>query len=178
MKIYFIRHAQGEHNLSEKHWQVKYPKLTELGIQQCKNVKSKFDTNCIDLILVSPLRRTLQTSENIFGKRKSLAIELIKEAIVNPCDLRESKTEVIKDFQYVNFNYVNDECDFNKLESLKEVRDRCHKFYLYLLELNKDNVAVVTHGAFLREFLNLYASCLSIENTDWFENCEVRVGNL
>ena len=178
MKIYFIRHAQGEHNLSEKHWQIKYPKLTELGIQQCKNARSKFDINCINLILVSPLRRTLETSENIFGKRKSLALELIKEAIINPCDFRESKKEVIKDFQYVNFNYVDDECDYNNIESLDEIQDRCHKFYHYLQELNEDNIAVVTHGAFLREFMNLYGSILGIKNTDWFENCELRIGTL
>ena len=178
MKIYFIRHAQGEHNLSEKHWQIKYPKLTELGIQQSSNLRSKFDTKCIDLIIVSPLRRTLQTSEIIFGKRRSLASDLIREAIKNPCDLRESKTEVIKEFQYVNFNNISDEGDYNKFESLTEIQYRCHEFYLYLLKLNIENVAVVTHGAFLREFLNLYGSKLSIKNNDWFENCELRVGTL
>ena len=61
MKIYFIRHAQGEHNLSEKNWQIKYPKLTEFGIRQSKNLGLLLKDVSMDIILVSPLMSHLHS---------------------------------------------------------------------------------------------------------------------
>ena len=40
--IYFIRHAEGYHNLrnnDHNNWHLKYPRLTTEGIKQCLNVK-------------------------------------------------------------------------------------------------------------------------------------------
>jgi broad specificity phosphatase PhoE len=179
MKIYFIRHAQGEHNLSEKNWQIKYPKLTELGIRQSKNLGLLLKDVSMDLILVSPLRRTLQTSEIIFGKENnSVSIELVKEFIVNPCDLREPKSKISEEFPNVNFDLVDDNYNYNELESDNDIEIRCNKFYDYIKNLNFENIAVVTHGAFLMKFVTIYGSRLKIEDKKWFENCECRIGSI
>ena len=66
MRIYFIRHAEGEHNLSPECWEIKYPKLTEKGRNQSIGNRKFFEKINIDLIVVSPLKRTLETAELIF----------------------------------------------------------------------------------------------------------------
>jgi broad specificity phosphatase PhoE len=57
MHTYFLRHAQCINNARAPNTKpIKNDSLTDLGIQQAKKVKGRFD-----LILVSPLRRTLDT---------------------------------------------------------------------------------------------------------------------
>ena len=178
MKISFIRHAQGVHNLSEENWQIKFPSLTDKGINQCKELKNNINEE-FDVILVSPVKRTLQTAGNVFNKDKDkfISLELIKEAVMNPCDLRESKEDALKNFPYVNFDLINDNYDYNKKETIEEVHIRCHLFYDYLLKLKYDKIAVVSHGAFLREFVTLYGKKLGMNTEDkWFSNCELRNG--
>ena len=180
MKISFIRHAQGVHNLSEENWQIKFPSLTEEGINQCKELKNKI-TEEYDIILVSPVKRTLQTAEEVFNKDKDkfISSELIRESVINPCDLRESKEDASKNFPYVNFDLINDNYDYNKREVPEEVHIRCHLFYDFLLKLKYNKIAVVSHGAFLREFITLYGEKLGMSIEDkWFKNCELRYGFL
>ena len=93
MKVFFIRHAEGYHNLSLSGEDIKFPKLTEKGIIQAKNCSSSFTNQNIDAIIVSPLNRTLHTAELIFGKKDFLISELIREYVGHNCDFRESKEE-------------------------------------------------------------------------------------
>ena len=78
--IYFIRHGEGYHNLYNydyHNWHLEYPRLTTKGIKQCLNVKENVKN--VDIILVSPLRRTLETAEFIFDKSNNfLAIDYIR----------------------------------------------------------------------------------------------------
>ena len=73
-----------------------------------------YETNKIDLILVSPLVRTLETADIMFDKNnKFISEEFIREKVVNPCDFRQPISEIDEEFNYVNFNnlhsnYVND----------------------------------------------------------------------
>ena len=71
MKIYFIRHAEGYHNVNED-WNILYPKLTKKGIAQCRNVAKEMKKLEIDLVAVSPLRRTMETGSIIFKERRLL----------------------------------------------------------------------------------------------------------
>ena len=150
MKINLIRHAEGYHNLSAKDWQIVSPSLTPRGISQCKKLKDKIKNIEFDLIIVSPLLRTLQTAEEIFDiSNKFISTELIREAVVNPCDFRESKNESKSKFPYINFDLINDDCNFNKNESNEDVIKRCNSFYNWLITLKEENIAIVTHGQFL-----------------------------
>ena len=178
--IYFIRHGEGYHNLRNYNYHnhhLLYPRLTTKGINQCFEVKQTI--NDMDIILVSPLRRTLETAEYIFGKsNKFIAIENIREFVTNECDFRESINDISKMFDYVNFNLINDDYDYNKLESEEGINIRIDKFFLYLQKMKEKNIAVVTHGAFLYRFIKKYGDQLNIDNKDWFKNCEVRKGIL
>ena len=133
----------------------------------------------VDIILVSPLRRTLETAEFIFDKsNKFLAIDYIREFISNPCDYKESNKEISLNFDYVDFSMSYDNYDYNKKETEGDVNERIILFYKYLQNSEYNNIAVVTHGAFLERFIKKYQNNLNIENKEWFDNCEVRKGTL
>ena len=133
----------------------------------------------VDIILVSPLRRTLETAEFIFDKtNKFLAIDYIKEFIRNPCDHKESNKEISQLFEYVDFSMSYDNYDYNKKETEDEINERIILFYKYLQDLKYNNIAVVTHGGFLEIFVKKYGDNLNIKNKEWFYNCEVRKGTL
>lgn len=61
--------------------------LTEVGIQQCFEVKNQF-SNQLQVVFVSPLERTLQTANLMFGDIKDIKIivrpnltELVKSVV-------------------------------------------------------------------------------------------------
>ena len=41
-----------------------------------------------------------------------------------------------------------------------------------------ENIAIVSHGEFIYRFINKYGEILKIENKEFFNNCEFRIGLL
>lgn len=63
MELLFIRHAQGEHTLNlPNSLYTKKPSLTDKGITQARSLIEEFPLLNTDIIVSSPLRRTLQTA--------------------------------------------------------------------------------------------------------------------
>ena len=155
--IYFIRHGEGYHNLYNKNlnnWHLEYPRLTTKGLNQCYQVKENMPP--VDVVLVSPLRRTLETANFIFDKtNKFIAIDSIREVISNPCDFKEPNHAVMKNFNHVDFSLSFDNNDYNKREAEDDVDERVDFFWNYLKNLDYEKIAVVTHGAFLKKFIEL-----------------------
>lgn len=100
-RIIFIRHGQAEHNLlsaagkRDQGRQLLDPVLTDLGRRQAGMLKSNAvitsafadETNAPQLLVASPLRRTLQTAYLGFGARLPVALNAdIQETNVHPCD--------------------------------------------------------------------------------------------
>lgn len=178
MKIYFVRHAQGYHNL-HCDYQLVDPQLTNEGIRQCHESKQLLQHVPYDKIYVSPLTRTIQTCYHIWNQPDNIEIlELIREVVVNPCDYRDSKENLASTFPLLNFDAILEDTNYNHVETDKEVEDRCHKFFHLLQSLDYKTIHVITHGEFLNRFLHLYGNSLCIENKTWFENCEIRQGVL
>ncbi|XXM72496.1 phosphoglycerate mutase family protein [Lysinibacillus sphaericus] len=64
MEFIFIRHGQGEHTLDlPDSLHTSDPSLTVEGINQAKALKSKFPLTRSDVLIISPIRRTLQTAQ-------------------------------------------------------------------------------------------------------------------
>lgn len=188
MKIFLIRHGEGYHNLKNidnSNYNILYPMLTDKGILQSKILKKYFNNIKVDSIVVSPLERTLQTYYYIFDNKMDIpviSLDLIREIIENNCDYRENINLKKKKYPNINFDSIESfEDQFfieKRKESHKELSKRINLFYLWLLNYknkNKNhNLVVITHGAFLREFLNIYKDKLLISDISWFNNCEVR----
>ncbi|MGP4062358.1 histidine phosphatase family protein [Halobacillus sp. H74] len=63
MELVFIRHGQGEHTTHlPQSLHTSDPELTQEGIKQASMLRKKFPVSEKDLIVISPLRRTLQTA--------------------------------------------------------------------------------------------------------------------
>ena len=73
--LYLIRHGESANNALPEHQRVADPNLTALGRKQALQLASyysKFD--CIDHILASPFRRTLQTAQPLLEARGDRAV--------------------------------------------------------------------------------------------------------
>ncbi|MEK3890640.1 histidine phosphatase family protein [Bacillus sp. FSL K6-3431] len=63
MELIFIRHGQGEHTLDlPESLKISDPSLTKLGIDQAISLREKIALTENDIILISPIRRTLETA--------------------------------------------------------------------------------------------------------------------
>lgn len=64
--LLLVRHAQALHNATSD-WSIPDPRLTELGEQQCRELQESLKNTDIadqvELIVVSAMRRTLQTAD-------------------------------------------------------------------------------------------------------------------
>lgn len=198
--VHFLRHAQGLHNVAGEANYLNYMKkeftdspLSEEGIKQCKLLcvrcekTSQYDSN-IDLLVVSPLLRTLQTASFSFpfliSKIPWLALDEIREQTgLHPCDKRIPVSLRSKEFAYVDFkNVVHDEdlLYFKYIVSREPANDvarRGGEFMDWLSSRDEENVLVVTHSAFLTHFFDQVVTCDEYDKVK-FENCELRSYNL
>ena len=172
--IYLIRHGEGYHNLNN--YNLYYPKLTKKGLSQCSLLKPKLKDIKFDKIYVSPLIRTIETALNSFDlNNKFISVDYIREVIKNNCDYCGSIQDKRKNFKNIEF-CIND--IKNNLETDEEVEERLIKLFSLLNNDNFENVAIVSHGEFIYRFINKYGEILKIENKEFLNNCEFRVGLL
>lgn len=173
-RIYFIRHGEGYHNLNN--YSLLYPRLTEKGLSQCIELKTKLKDIKFDKIYVSPLIRTIETALNSFDENtKFISVDFIREVIKNNCDYCAPIQEKRDNFS--NIEFCIDEI-YNNLESDEEVEIRLVKLFNLINQENYNNIAIVSHGEFIFRFINKYGDLLNIENKEFFNNCEFRIGLL
>jgi hypothetical protein len=103
--IHCVRHAQGLHNLTTDNHHLIDPDLTALGEQQCLSLATTFDRHhAVDLIIASPLRRTLRTALLAFSQplqrlgRPVIALPHIQETTGLPCDTGSELGAISGDF--------------------------------------------------------------------------------
>ena len=126
--IYFIRHAESEHNVLEskyghlgyEKWNIHDPKLTERGIKQTNKIKKKLNENKIhfDSVFISPLTRAIQTyfliENDINNDAKIIITDFAREVVSLKLDknkgkqlslLKEENKNKNFDFQYMTKEY-------------------------------------------------------------------------
>jgi len=194
VKVHLIRHAHGLHNAAGERDRELYKleehedaELSELGIAQCKefSVTNAVKLKKADAVLISPMRRTLQTAQlalPLLAEQGTpfLAVESLREETgLHPCDRRRDRSFLSDSFPYTDFSHVESEHDplyfkyKEEREPSAEVFKRCQDFLDWLSTKELDEVVVVTHSAYLRHFLPL---CLGEEapHAENFQNCELR----
>lgn len=130
MKITLIRHAQAEHNVNNELHKSNNTSLTEAGIKSCKSLDFSFD-----LLILSPLKRVIQTYANSNIKTKNIMVsDLFQEFKNNPCNLMD-KMESDKTF-----------------ETIEEFENRISKAISFLKELKYNNIGIITHHDFIHKF--------------------------
>ncbi|KAI0432093.1 histidine phosphatase superfamily [Xylaria sp. FL1042] len=143
-------------------WSIFDPKLTDLGINQCKTLAAQLEADfpygtegC--RIVVSPLSRTLQTVQHSLGwlLDRGVPVEARaewQEDTANPCDIGAERAELEKAWP----NY-----DFSQLDPIypqktglygpeeEAIRKRAAVVRQWLSEQSDKCIVVVTHSGFL-----------------------------
>lgn len=191
-----VRHGQAEHNVlfesgrKEQGRKLLDPSLTALGVEQAKDVakqpimmkllEEKLQDQSL-LLVVSPLRRTLQTALNAFGSwikteaKNGKLIKFICNADIQEtgeinCDcgspLSTIRSEFEKEHPFIDFSELAEDWHLK----VGEYRDqgplltkRFNRFTRWLMDQPEETIVVVAHH-------NIFLANLGIS----FKNCEVR----
>ena len=176
-KIYLIRHAQSEANAAyDLANEVIYDaKITPLGKQQALMARDKLKNINFDLIVCSPLTRTLQTLSIIFSSQihSTIILPFIREHLDNTSDTGRQPDILKKEFVNLNFDSLknfwwnnNIPIDFNIInyESIEDLDRRVFKFKKWINARPEKLIAVVSHGTFISRITNVFLS-----------NCEFKI---
>jgi broad specificity phosphatase PhoE len=193
--IHIVRHGQGYHNVAGEldhanymSWEYADASLTDLGWLQAEVLHEHVDATGIkaqvELVVVSPLMRTLQTAAGVWGgatlsglgkaphpaiapanSLKFVANEWCREQNgMHPCDRRSSVTFYKKSFPYVDFSEVGTDEDTwwseTKRETVQELFTRARTFVRWLLDRPESRIAVVSHSSFIFHMCHLFGGDL------------------
>ncbi|XP_057527126.1 phosphoglycerate mutase-like protein 1 [Amaranthus tricolor] len=219
--LHLVRHAEGIHNIegAEKYKrspEMIDPCLSQLGWEQAETLRKHVCASGllqrIELVITSPLLRTMQTAAIVFGGDADkngmnasplmvqnakndhteissrncppfVAHELCRERLgVNTCDKRRSISEQKNLFPAIDFSLIESDEDSlwnaDVRESDEELAVRGMKFMNWLWTRKENEIAIVTHSAFLFQTLPefVYDCHPSTKNEicTFFTNSELR----
>ncbi len=165
MKIYLIRHAKSKDDKKSLVQRLTTPVFIDSETRhKVKEVKNKIGE--VDIVFCSPLKRTMQTADLIFGKNNYRVLHCLREYGI-PAETIGKPREV-----HVHFWAVKHKQDRMNIhwtpkggESFASIAKRVKKFHNFMINLKAtkkyNKVAVVGHGTFMRHFL------LSVANVPW-----------
>ena len=158
--------------------------MTEKGRQQCQRLARTFpttialpDTTAIELIIASPLRRTLYTAIFAFPGylrrgRRILAHPDSQETSALPCDRGSDPWVLHKEFgrREIDFALVHEGWN-TKTERYapQEVQKRAMELRRWLSARPEREIVLVTHAGILRHFTQDGTG-----DVELWDNCEVR----
>jgi broad specificity phosphatase PhoE len=195
--VHFIRHGQAEHNALAAasgapacHCKRSEPggrdtpqascpynadaafdaPLTATGRDQASDLADTCAGLGVQLVVSSPLRRTLQTALHAFGdfiEADLLAPVVAHEALreqhgMHRCDQRRDTVAIGAEFGVrVNVDGLppTDTLWTDQRESKDHVADRCEEFATWLMEQPEDNIAVVAHHHVLLVLFHCVVEC-------------------
>ena len=177
-KIYLIRHAQSEANAALDLDDPTFyydAKITMLGKKQALNTQKKLKNINFDLMLCSPLTRTLETFSLIFPTPipNTMILPFIREHLDHSCDVGKQPSVLQKKFPNFNFNELKDFWWNNNipidekiinLESINDLDKRVNKFKNWINTRTEKKIAVVSHGTFISRIIHFF-----------LENCEFEI---
>jgi broad specificity phosphatase PhoE len=201
-KIYVVRHAESEHNVS-KDFNHRDPPLTATGVSQATGLVKTFPNPAsVGVIFTSPLKRALQTTLAAFphvldkqyftGSEKGIqnGAKLIidpdlQERSDLPCDTGSEAAALRAEFPRLDFadigkEWLVKEGDFGADDDSVQARARRVGARLGALAetLERDGVerrdiVVVTHGVFMKYLLRNQSIDLPKAGLEDFQSCEV-----
>ena len=163
--LYWIRHGTAEHNILYKkygekiYFKYRDTSLVLRGVEQAQKLRSTFNLNEIDIVLVSPLLRTLQTATTIFKDDvKIIAIDELLEYPQNYhlCNHRKDKSVLKNVFPNVDFSRIK-ECSTwtDKKETIDQLKLRLKFLYNWIKLTNFQNIAIVSHNTLIATALDI-----------------------
>jgi broad specificity phosphatase PhoE len=179
--VHFIRHGEAEHNVAARrhgcqefrNWAYLDAPLTVKGRGPAREAQKVVLAQMKpQVVLVSPLTRTLQTAEEVFqplmdsseGKPRFEVCEGVRERIGHhPCDKRRTVSELKPQFPQFSFDAILDEDDClwsEAREPTEDILQRATAFLEVLQQRSENCIGVVSHSAFLTAmFVVLTTEC-------------------
>jgi len=178
MELYVVRHGQTEYNIKKVfQGHIDIP-LNEVGEKQAEETALKFKNIDIDMLLVSPLQRTIQTAKyisEITGVPITIEERIVERNFGNMeghANRDDWNIKMMLDYQK-NYNKEN-------IEPIQELFKRIYDFLDEITEKYKDKkIILVTHGAVSQPIECYFKGMPSIMDFEHLEkltlkNCEVR----
>lgn len=173
MKLYVVRQGRTDSN-DKKIFNGRYDEdINQTGINQAKIARDKLANHDIDLIISSPMKRTLHTAQIINTKN----IDLILDEHFIERDMGELTLKNVEDKDRKEYWKYN-KSKYEGLENISEVQNRVFEGLDNIKnKYNDKNVLIVTHGA-ITQMIKIYCENIQIdENISKVksqENCEIK----
>ena len=169
MKVYCIRHGKSTHNVEyDKIGKAAYlgrkssnSHLVAQGVRQATRLYENWKERPeIELIIVSPLQRTLETCECVFGKYNAIPVIVMDTLLEYPQgshtpNFRKSKSELKLLYSSYLFQIEENPEEYQKEETNTQLKERVEILNKWLLNRKETNIALVGHNSFLKEFLGM-----------------------
>jgi broad specificity phosphatase PhoE len=162
ISIIGIRHGEAIHNVLYDHigtdafTQFQDTTLTSRGMLQALEARLKVPG--IDVVLVSPLMRTLQTASVIFPGVKMIALDELMEYPQNTeiCNQRSEISDLTNLFPHVDFSYTSQDNGFGVKDADAHLEKQTEKFNKILKSFtpNTNKIAIVSHSSWLKHYIN------------------------
>ena len=183
--LHFVRHAQGFHNVDaeiSKRPEGLDARLTDEGQRQCAVLAAQVGALMPDLIVSSPLTRTMQTTALCFGKQLAagvplIALESVRETVNYLCDARRPLSVIVDEVQAAGVNVDTSGCTHEHDElwaayerqhgsqqafgghresaDLPAIAERARAAFAWLGARPEQEIVVVSHSAFYWNVLNM-----------------------
>ena len=149
-----IRHGEALHNiLDQKYGSIVYEQFGDTTLT-VKGMYQAIDSQIPppDLVLVSPLTRTLHTANLMFPETRTVALECLKEYPQHINNRRSPISTISQIFPSVDFSQCEPDPRYwpNNAHPLSNLQE----FDARLSAYEEDNIAVVTHSAWLHYFMS------------------------
>ena len=170
--LYCIRHGTALHNINfpkmgrKAYTAFQDTPLVDFGhLESLSLGESWKDKTKIELVLVSPLTRTIQTANNIFITQPCppiIALDYLKEHPQSEelCNCRQDITILKQQHPLIDFSHITTDKDimFQKEKlpyniELDNLYKRIANFKIWLADREETHIAVVGHSSFLGEML-------------------------
>ncbi len=162
ISIIGIRHGEAIHNVlydrigRDAFTQFQDTSLTTRGMIQALEARRKVPR--IDVVLVSPLMRTLQTASIIFPGVKMIALDELMEYPQNIeiCNQRSEISDLTNLFPHVDFSYTSQDNGFGVKDADTHLEKQTTKFNKILKSFtpDKNKIAIVSHSTWLKNYIN------------------------
>lgn len=155
-KLYLVRHGQTTWNLESRTQGGKDSNLTDLGLKQAERLGEYFRNVKLDEIYSSPLKRAHSTAK-IIADIKGLECKLDPRLVeMNFGEWEGLTTAEIEQNYPENFKTWREEphmAQIPKGETIEIAQRRMVEFVDTIMESDKENILVVSHGTIIRLLL-------------------------
>ena len=150
--------------------------LSETGHEQVRHARPALASVPVELVIVSPLTRALQTAFGLFADHPNapamLVADLARERVENSCDVGRPPAELAAEFPDLDVAHLadvwwhaHDEPDERGIcvEPIESLKARVGDFRSFLLARPERVIAVVGHGTFFYHLTGKFlANCEAV----------------